>query len=254
MEAATQDNSSGTWRLGFLHLARQKAWILDHEEARGDIRRESAGAEAGVGAVVWLPLQFSQWIWGARLAEHRARAPSAPGQSGRAPPQPRSSPGPSGHALLPSLAHEQWMVPLEASSSPRKGWFLIDPQAPPALRVTPSPLGLANEEERLSSAVSCVFCHVTGCSPPSDLRPPEAQGPPTRVPLPANRRDCPQVSPWHLGLCSLSGPGGRARRPQFTGHRLELRLSVHQELGHVTLPRARARLPEPGLPAPPSVR
>ncbi|CAI9166966.1 unnamed protein product [Rangifer tarandus platyrhynchus] len=139
MEAATQDNSSGTWRLGFLHLARQKAWILDHEEARGDIRRESAGAEAGVGAVVWLPLQFSQRIWGARLAEHRAWAPSAPGQSGRAPPQPRSSPGPSGHALLPSLAHEQWMVPLEASSSPRKGWFLIDPQAPPALRVTPSP-------------------------------------------------------------------------------------------------------------------
>lgn len=73
---------------------------------------------------------------------------------------------PSGHALLPSLAHEQWMVPLEASSSPRKGWFLIDPQAPPALWVTPSPPGPANEGKRFSSAMSRVFRHVTGCSPP----------------------------------------------------------------------------------------
>lgn len=161
---------------------------------------------------------------------------------------------PSGHALLPSLAHEQWMVPLEASSSPRKGWFLIDPQAPPALWVTPSPPGPANEGKRLSSAMSRVFRHVTGCSPPPDLQPPEAQGPPARVPLSANRRDCPQASLWHLGLCSPSGPSGRARRPPFTGHRLELRLSVHQELGHVMLPGARARPPEPGLPAPPSVR
>ena len=81
----------------------------------------------------------------------RAQGPGTlhPGQSGRAP-QPRSSPGPSAHALLPSLAHEQWMVPLEASSSPRKGWFLVDPQAPPALRVTPSPLGPTKEGERLS--------------------------------------------------------------------------------------------------------
>lgn len=115
MEAATQDRStSGTWKPGFLHLARQKARLLDYEEARGDIRREFAGAEVGVGAMAWLPLQFSQRRWGARLAEHRAQAPSAPGCSGRAAPQPRRSPGPRGHTLLPSLAHEQWVVPLEA--------------------------------------------------------------------------------------------------------------------------------------------
>ena len=77
IEAATQDrSSSGTWRPGFLHLAQQKARLLDHEEAGGDVQRESAGAEAGVGAMARLSLQFSQRRWGARLAEHRARAPS----------------------------------------------------------------------------------------------------------------------------------------------------------------------------------
>lgn len=68
MEAATQDRStSGTWRPGFLHLAPQKVRLLDHEEARGDVSRESAGAEAGLGAMAWLPLKFSQRRWGARL-------------------------------------------------------------------------------------------------------------------------------------------------------------------------------------------
>ena len=59
MEAAAQDSSSGTWRLGFLHLAWEKAWILDREEARGDVRREPAG----------LKQEWGQWL-GCRCSSH----------------------------------------------------------------------------------------------------------------------------------------------------------------------------------------
>ena len=230
----------GGWASYTLPGRRRGSWPLKRLEGTSG----ACGAEAGVGAVAWLPLQFSERRWGARLAGHRARAPSAQA---------------SLEGLLNPGAHQAQVptpcCPLLHTSS---GWSPLRPhphQERGGSSLTPRPHLPCGWRHRpwdpLRKESGSV---VTGCLPPSDLQPPEAQGPPARVPLSANRGDCPQVSLWHLGLCSPSGPGGRARRPPFTGHRLELRPSVHQGLRHVTLPGARARPPEPGLPAPPSVR